>query len=172
MEISAIELIKFLGYSSIHEPFDDYLHAHGIKKRPNVGKDYNPYIEIKKQGLHLIFLTPGGVVENGVRQKTPGNYIFNSLDIYLKKGDGFSPYKGPLSFDLNASFSQLQIRNNLGKPKHVTFDEKWGANVDFYFVDSLVLAVKYTDMQGSAIEMIDYRLPDNWARENGIVPKL
>jgi hypothetical protein len=96
MEICAIELIEFLGCSSIYEPFDGYLHAHGIKKIPNVGKDYAPYIQIKKQGLHFGFLTPSEVTEEGVRPKSSGNYIFNWLDIYVEKEDGYSPYKGLL----------------------------------------------------------------------------
>lgn len=170
MTINAVELIQFLGHSSIHEPFDDYLHEQGIKKRPSIeGKHHDPYIEIKKQGLHLVFLISNELHEKGVEAKSDGTYLFNWLDIYLKKEDGMTPYKGPLPFGLAANLSQEQVRSLLGQPKHVTVDPEFDANVDFFFVDDLVLAIKY-DMQGNTIRMINPRLPDNWAREHGITP--
>lgn len=52
-----------------------------------------------------------------------------------------------------------------------TFDPEFDANVDFFFVDDLVVAVK-CDMQGSTMRMINLRLPDNWAREHGIAPAM
>jgi hypothetical protein len=52
----------------------------------------------------------------------------------------------------------------------VTFDVAWKTNVDFYFIDGLVVAVKYSDMNGSAISMVNPCLPDNWAREQCIAP--
>ena len=45
-----------------------------------------------------------------------------------------------------------------------------GTNVDFFFIDDLVVAIKYTDLQGSAMRMINPRLPNNWAREHGVAP--
>lgn len=173
MTINAVELMKFLGHSSIHESFDDYLHQHGIKKRPDVaGKHYDPYIEVKKQGLHLVFLTSNELREEGVQAKSDGTYLFNWLDIYLKKSNGISPYAGPLPFGIAADFSQEQVRALLGQPKHVNAKPELGTNVDFFFVDDMVVAVKYTDMQGNAIRVINPRLPDNWAREQGIAPAL
>ena len=171
MAINAVDLMKFMGHSSIHEPFDDYLHEHGIKKRPDVeGKHYDPYIEIKKQGLHLAFLTSNELHEKGVRAKSDGTYLFNWLDIYLKKEDGMTPYAGPLPFGLAADLSQEQVRALFGQPKHVNVKPEMGTNVDFFFIDDLVVAIKYTDLQGSAMRMINPRLPNNWAREHGIAP--
>jgi hypothetical protein len=171
MEINAIEMMNFLGNSSIHEPFDDYLDANSIKKRPKIGGNtYDPYIEVKKQGLHLVFVYSGELQKKGLIAKSPGTYLFNWLYIYLIKQDGFSPYKGPLPFGLSQQMIQQQVRALLGQPPHVTFDVTWKSNVDFYFIDGLVVAVKYSDMNGSAISIVTTRLPDNWAREQGIAP--
>jgi hypothetical protein len=171
MEINAIELMGFLGHSSIHEPLDDYLHAHNIKKRPNNnGRNLEESVAIKTQGLHVCFVTSNKLDEEGLIAKSPGTYLFNWLDIYLIKQDGFSPYKGPLPFGLSQQMSQQQVRALLGQPPHVTFDVTWKSNVDFYFREGLVVAVKYTDMNGTAVSTLDARLPDNWAREQGIAP--
>jgi hypothetical protein len=73
---------------------------------------------------------------------------------------------------LRADLSQQQVRRLYGQPKHITFNPERNKNVDFFFVDGFVLVIHYSDTQGNTIEMINYRLPDNWARENGIAPKL
>lgn len=173
MEIKVNDLISFLGYSSIYEPLDDYLHAHGIKKRPNNnGKHLEESVAIKQQGLHVCFVYSGDLTEKGIIAKSPGTYVFNWLDIYLQKQDGFAPYKGPLPFGLIQQMSQQQVRALLGHPLHVTFNTERRANVDFYHIESLVVAVKYTDMNGSAISMVNPCLPDNWAREQGIAPSV
>jgi hypothetical protein len=173
METNAIDLIKFLGYSSIYEPLDDYLSEYGIKKRPKIGGNtYDPYIEVKKQGLHLIFVYSGDLSEKGITAKSPGTYVFNWLDIYLTKQDGFSPYKGPLPFGLAAQMNQSQVRQFLGAPKYTFADEKWIANVDFYYLEELVLSVRYADMAGNKISLVTVRLPDRQTREDGIAPAL
>lgn len=172
MNIEAVALMKFLGHSSIHQRFDEYLHAYEIKRRPKIGgSTYNPYIEVKKQGLNIIFLGDNESNEKGILPRSRGSYIFSSLDIYVKKGDGFSPYLGSLPFGLSRELTQVKVRDVLGKPRHVTYDEEWSANVDFYLLQDLVVAIKYTDMQGGAISMVDIRLPDSWARDHGIAPK-
>ena len=79
MEINAIDLTKFLGHSSIHEPFDDHLHAHGIKKRPSTtGRNIELSVSIKKQGLHLSFVESTKLVSKGLLNKSPGSYFFNT----------------------------------------------------------------------------------------------
>lgn len=72
---------------------------------------------------------------------------------------------------MSRELTQVKVRDVLGKPRHVTSDEEWSANVDFYLLQDLVVAIKYTDMQGGAISMVDIRLPDSWARDHGIAPK-
>lgn len=162
--------MQFLGHSSIHEPFDDYLHARGIKKRPSTaGRNIELSVSIKSQGLHLSFEEATKLLSEGLESKSPGSYLFSWLDIYLKKADGMTPYAGPLPFGLAADLSQEQVRALLGQPKHVTVDPEFDANVDFFFVDDLVVAINY-DMQGRTIRMINPRLPDNWARERCIAP--
>lgn len=173
MEINAIELMGFLGHSSIHEPFDDYLHAHNIKKRPNNnGRDLEETVAIKTQGLHVCFVTSNTLEEKGLTAKSPGTYLFNWLDIYLIKQDGFSPYKGPLPFGLATQMNQSQVRQFLGTPKYTFADEKWTANVDFYYLEELVLSVRYADMVGNKISLVTVRLPDRQTREDGIAPAL
>lgn len=171
MNINAVELMQFLGHSSIYEPFDDYLHSHGIKKRPSTtGRNIELSVSIKKHGLHLSFVESTKLAGEGLASKSSGSYVFNWLDIYLTKEDGMSPYGGPLPFGLTAELSQKQVRALLGQPKHVSVDPEFDTNADFFYVDDLVVAIKYTDMQGSAIRMINPCLPDNWAREHGIAP--
>ena len=171
MSINALELMQFLRHSSIFEPFDDYLHAHGANKRPSTtGRNIELSVSVNKQGLHLSFVESTKLASETITSKSPGSYVFNWLDIYLKKEDGMTPYAGPLPFGLTATLSQEQVRVLLGQPKFVNIKPEFGTNVDFFFVDDLVLAIKYTDVHGSAIRMINPRLPNKWAREHGIAP--
>ena len=90
--MNAIELMIFLGHSSTHEPFDEFLTKNGIKSRPKIGRSLETLITIKGQGLSMSFeIDAKG---NGIAPKAKvHSYLVNLKFEYLEITEGmeFTP---------------------------------------------------------------------------------
>ncbi|MDO5672440.1 MAG: hypothetical protein Q4G30_06245 [Actinomycetaceae bacterium] len=170
--MNAVELMQFLGHASVYGPFEDFLSQHGVKKRPDVtGKNLELWIGLKKTGLYLAFEMSVNTEEKEIAVRSSGDYIFRGVDIYLQKHEGMTPYTGPLPFGLEPKMNQEQVRSILGSPKFFVFDNEWNNNTDFFYISDVVVCVKYADMEGTQILILDLRVPSDWDRERGIAPQ-
>ena len=64
--MNAIDFIQFLGHSSIHGPFDDFLTAQGIAWRPKAGRNLDTTYFVKGHGLVLSFEFGVATAEKGI----------------------------------------------------------------------------------------------------------
>jgi hypothetical protein len=79
--MDVVDLINFLGHSSIHKPFDEYMTYLGLKKRPKIGKSLDTIIPIKAKGLSISFeIDAEG---EGIVQRSEGTFVFYLLEIML-----------------------------------------------------------------------------------------
>lgn len=156
--MNAIELIGFLGYSSIHKPFDEYLTASGLKKRPKIGKSLDTIIAVKGEGLSMSFeIDAEG---EGIEPKSEGSFVFYQLEIMLlDKGQENGVYVGPLPYDLLATDSRNNVENKLQILKRRLPDN------DSYFVDGLVWTVAF---DGDKLRFIQVGVPTNGKRKHGL----
>ena len=53
--MNALELIKFLGHSSVYAEFNDFLTQHDVNNRPKISRALDTIIAIQGQGLSMSF---------------------------------------------------------------------------------------------------------------------
>ena len=160
--MNALEFLPFLGHSSIHIPFDDFLTNNGITKRPNIRRDLETDIFVPGHGLCLSFDFDIDAKEDGFVPKSEGSFVFTSFTITLiseSKKDG--QYSGPLPHGLVAADTRESIEKKLGTPKRRNEES------DNYFIDALVWTVAF---EGNKFEFLRFYLPDNGKREQGLCP--
>lgn len=109
--MNAIELMIFLGHSSTHEPFDEFLTKNSIKSRPKTGRSLETLIPIKGQGLSMSFeIDAKG---NGIAPKSEGAFIFSQLEIRISGDDGRNGiYSRHLPYGLSANDSRDAVEKN------------------------------------------------------------
>lgn len=104
--MDATTLISFLGHSSIHPPFDEFLLAQGIKKRPKK-HEATEWIEDKKAGIGLEFSATESFDETAVfPKKSDGRFIFNSATF---SGD----FSGALPYGISLTQSRVEVDQHL-----------------------------------------------------------
>ncbi|GKS88745.1 hypothetical protein LL962_05190 [Xanthomonas sp. NCPPB 1067] len=156
--MNAIEMIGFLGHGSIYKPFDAYLTASGVKKRPKIGKSLDTIIPIKGTGLTMSFQI--SVESLGITPKSEGTFVFYQLEIMLlDEGQDHGIYTGPLPYSLNATDSRSEIESKLKNLKRRLPDN------DSYFLDGLVWTVAF---EGEKLQFFQIGVPTNGKRKYGL----
>ena len=79
--MNVLELIKFLGHSSVYGEFKDFLTQHDVNNRPKIGRALDTIIAIQGQGLSMSFDIDAE--ETGITPKSEGTFIFSQLEIRL-----------------------------------------------------------------------------------------
>ncbi|MDH0775575.1 MULTISPECIES: hypothetical protein [Delftia] len=158
--MNAIELMIFLGHSSTHEPFDEFLTKNGIKSRPKIGRSLETLIPIKGQGLSMSFeIDAKG---NGIAPKSEGAFIFSQLEIRISGDVGKNGiYTGPLPYGLSANDSRDAIEKKLGQLKRRM------PEIDNYFLDGVVWTVAFEE---DKLEFFQLGVPTNGKRKHGLCP--
>ena len=160
--MNALEFLPFLGHSSIHLPFDDFLTNNGITKRPKINERLDTTIFVPGQGLSLAFRFDTYAKEEGFVPKSEGSLVFTSFTITLiaeSKKNG--QYSGPLPRGLVAADTRQTVEQKLGTPKRRNEES------DNYFIDGLVWEVAF---EGDKFQYLRFYLPTNGWRKHGICP--
>ena len=160
--MNALEFLSFLGHSSIYQPFDDFLTAKGIIKRPTLKRNLQNRISADGNGISMHFSFEIDATDEGFIVKSEGTFIFRDMEITLIEEDRKAgKYKGLLPHGLDASDTRSIIEKKLGAPK------RRNESSDNYYLDDLVWIVAFQDEK---LQFIQFYLPDNGWRERGICP--
>ena len=161
--MNATDFIQFLGHSSIHEPFDDFLTAQGIAWRPKAGRKLDTAYFVNGHGLVLSFELGVATAEKGIKVKSDGEYIFNYLTVqYIAEDKKHGKYTGPMLHGLTPSDKRAEVGEKLAVAP--TRRLEWGDN---YFLDSLVWTVSFAS---DRIKYARLELPSDGHREHGLCP--
>ena len=161
--MNAIDFIQFLGHSSIHEPFDDFLTNLGIVWRPKAVRRLDTTFFVNGHGLVLSFEFGISTAEKGIKAKSDGDYIFNYLTVqFIAEDKKHGKYAGPMLHGLTASDKRADVGTKLGVAPTRRLD--WGNN---YFLDGLVWTVAFAS---DSIKYARLELPSDGHREYGLCP--
>jgi hypothetical protein len=161
--VNAIDFIQYLGHSSIHEPFDDFLTAQGIVWRPKAGRKLDTTCFVNGHGLVMSFELGAATAEKGIKARSAGDYIFNYLTVqYIAEDKKHGKYTGPMLHGLAPSDTRAEVGKKLGVAPTRRLD--WGDN---YFLDNLVWTVSFTS---DSIKYARLELPSDGHREYGLCP--
>ncbi|WP_431257443.1 hypothetical protein ACQ86G_22765 [Roseateles chitinivorans] len=166
MKIEIDQLVAFLGHSSIHDAFNDYLTRHGVKKRPKASDDYPYQVDVKAEGITLTFEDSPRKYE--IATKSDGQFIFSEIycDLESKK----NPFKGNLPFGVNDARTSTDIIKRLGEPRSTiegATDDGFGQT---YFIDGLVCIFMFDDAAGSVMSFVRLCVPTKFDRQQGLAP--
>jgi hypothetical protein len=160
--MSATEFIQFLGHSSIYEPFDAFLSANKITKRPKVGRTLDTKIFVDGSGLVLNFDFSSSAKKEKMEIKSEGDFVFNRFTIHLIANDKkHGKYTGVMPFDLSDKDTRESVEKKLGSP---TRSNDGGAN---YYLDGHVWTVVF---QNQFIYYCMIELPRDGLRKYGLCP--
>ena len=161
--MNAIDFIQFLGHSSIHVPFDDFLTSQGISWRPRVGRTLDTTHFINGQGLAMTFEFGNATAEKGIKVKSEGDYIFNEFTVqFIAEVKKHGKYVGPMLYGLAPNDMRAAVEGKLGVAPIRRLD--WGDN---YFLDGLVWTVSFAS---NSIKYVRIELPSDGHREYGLCP--
>lgn len=161
--MNAVNFIQFLGHSSVHELFDDFLTSQGITWRPKSGRTLNTTYFVNGHGLVLTFGFAISAEEKGFRTKSKGDYIFNDFTVqFIAEDKKHGSYSGPMLHNLAANDTRAAVQKKLGVKPTRALD--WGDN---YFLDDLVWTISF---ENDKIEYVMLELPSDGHREYGLCP--
>ncbi|WP_431257441.1 hypothetical protein ACQ86G_22755 [Roseateles chitinivorans] len=159
-------LISFLGHSSIHAPFDAFLKANGVKRRPRDTDGYPYAIKSAVPGLSLGF--EDDPEDLGIPRKSDGGFVFSKINFELVSKK--APYLGDLPFGVDQRRSGQEVSALLGAPRtqgKVPVGDGVGMS---YFIDGLVVVFSYADASLIQLSYVGISLPDDADREHGLAP--
>lgn len=160
--MNALDLISYLGHSSIHPPFDAFLSGCGISWRPSMKRNVDNMHSVKGQGITISFCFDISAKEKGVKIKSEGSFIFDELYIMIieeTKKNG--KYTGLLPRGILPTDSRAQIEAKLGTPT------RRGKETDNYYLDELVWIVAF---EGEKLQFLNLHVPDDGWRKHGLCP--
>ena len=161
--MNAIDFIQFLGHSSIHVLFDDFLTSQGISWRPKVGRTLDTTHFIAGQGLVMTFEFDSAAAEEGIKVKSEGDYVFNDFTVqFIAEDKKNGKYVGPMFYDLAPNDTRAAVEGKMGAAPTRRLD--WGDN---YFLDDLVWTISF---KSDAIEYVTLELPRDGHRKYGLCP--
>jgi hypothetical protein len=160
--MNASELIPFLGHSSIHQPFDDFLTSHGFTKRPKVGRRLDTLLSVDGTGIWLGFDFATSAIEKHMPIKSEGSFIFYELSVtFIIEEKKSGSYNGVLPYGISGADTRQSVEAKLGTPKRRNEDS------DNYYLDGLVWTVGF---QGERIQLVQISLPRDGFRKYGLCP--
>ena len=162
--MNAIDFIQFLGHSSIHAPFDDFLASQGIAWRPKVGgSTFNVLHLIKGQGLGMTFGLASDALKKNTNVKSAGDYVFNHFNVqFIVEDKKNGKYVGPMLHALAPNDTRAAVEKKMGTAPTRRLD--WGDN---YFLDDLVWTIAF---KADAIEFVMLETPRDGHRKYGLCP--
>lgn len=151
--MNAKQLIEFLGHSSIHESFDDFLLANGIKKRPK-GNEVTISVADKPLGISMEFQAANFYDEEHIqKKKSDGKFILKEVT-FQKQPESTLPYG--ISFKLSVK----QASDLLGPAKKETV-----LPTATYFFDEKIIVIR-REQTSNAISSISFSLPDIYDKQH------
>ena len=153
------KLINFLGYTSIYEPFDDYLLSIGIKKRPKDTSLKSRIIEA--DNLSLRFLEYDDYVEDYLSEPlSEGQLILERVSFEAGCSD-------PLPFGLSFNMNLETVINTLGEPLKVVVEgidqkEPW---IPYFYLKGFLVVVRF-NQKTLDMEDVFVSRPDKYNREH------
>ncbi|UXH80633.1 hypothetical protein [Roseateles amylovorans] len=143
-------LVSFLGHSSVHDAFDEFLIENEIKMRPKLSDSYPYKVKSSEPGLALTF--EDSAEAKGMARKSEGQFVFH--EIYFD----FDPHKGvflgELPFGIGAARSIEGIEAVLGSPRvrRDSANPKFPGLFASYLIDGMVIQLKFADADGKVLK--------------------
>ncbi len=152
-------LVAYLGHSSVHPAFDDFLIANGIKKRPELADDYPYKIASLEPGLALTF--EDSAEAKGMARKSEGQFVFH--EIYFDFDPKRGAFQGDLPFGIGAARSIEGMEAVLGsqRVRRDSANPKFPGLFASYLIDGIVIQLKFSDAQGKALKFARVGLKEN-----------
>lgn len=151
--MNAKQLIEFLGHSSKHRPFDDFLLSNGIKKRPK-GEELTVWLKDKPKGISMEFSFSESYDKEVLRpKKSDGQFILQAVTFEKEPESG-------LPYGLTFKRTQTQTDQLIGPPKGEV-----DATFSTYFYDEKVIAIRWKDGD-SGIMFVTFRYPNIYDKKN------
>ncbi|WP_431257442.1 hypothetical protein ACQ86G_22760 [Roseateles chitinivorans] len=144
------QLATFLGHSTVHPPFNDFLAAQGIKKRPKLS-DSLPYkVASSVPGLALVF--EDSPEAQGMARKSEGQFVFH--EIYFDFNPKKEEFVGEMPFGIGAARSLGEVQTAIGAPRVLrdSLNPKFPGAFASYLIGDIVLQFKYADAEGAALK--------------------
>lgn len=158
-------LVSFLGHSSIHDEFDDFLADNGIIPRPKPSDDYPYSIKLNEAGLSLGF--EDDPEDKEMVRKSPGQFLFS--EIYFDFESKKKSFAGALPFGIGGARTSADIERVLGTPR-LRKDYKHPGFRISYFLEGIVLSAVFGDDDGKKIRFVRISLKDKYAVMHGLAP--
>ncbi len=125
------KLMQFMGYTASHPEFDDFLHSNGVKKRPK-GDESTVWITDTTKTITMEFsATSTYDEEHEAPAKSDGWFVLRAIDVDKQCVE-------KLPFNLNWSFSHLEVNALLGNPLKVQ-----GDLIGSYYHHGFVVTVRF-----------------------------
>lgn len=160
--MNVLNLLPFLGHSSIYPVLDEFLTRNGIANRPSLKKNVEKDIDVSGTGLIIRFVFDSTKAVEGFETKSEGIFIFKNLYVALiPENKKSGSYLGLLPHGLVAADTRASAEAKLGIPK------RRNKNSDNYYLDGMVWIVAFQD---DKLRFVEFDLPDNGWREQGICP--
>jgi hypothetical protein len=159
------QLVSFLGHSSVHGALDAFLSAHGTTRRPRLSDSYPYKVATPVPGLALAFEDSAQVQALQMARKSDGEFVLHELyfDCDPKKHDG-AFFQGLLPLGMGTARSMAQIEAALGTPRvrrDSTNPRFPGLFASYLAKEGIVVQLKFTDAEGSALKFVRVGLLDS-----------
>ncbi len=160
------QLVFFLGHSSVHDAFDDFLTENGIKKRPKLSDSFPYKVASSEPGLALTF--EDSAEAKGMARKSEGQFVFHELYVDFDRTKG--AFQGELPFGIGAARSIEGVEAVLGRPRvrRDSANPKFPGLFASYLIDGIVIQLKFADADGKALKFARIGLKENNHVQQGL----